>query len=83
MQPILQIEAIDKRIARLRLPPKMLAKMAGVNFGTYYRARQYPGSTLRRNLERLTQALAAEEIALRDYLLALHPIETSKLEAAE
>jgi hypothetical protein len=77
MQPILQIEEIDKRIARLRLPPKVLANMAGVNFGTYYRARQQPGSTLRRNLHRLTEAVVSEELALRDYLLALHPVGPS------
>lgn len=86
MQTVLQLDEIAQRLSRIGMPPKALARLAGVNFATYYRGRQRPGSMVTRNLAALSAALIAEELALRDHLLALHPLDTAPLrlpEAAE
>lgn len=74
MQTVLQIDEIAQRLSRLGLAPKVLARRAGVNFATFYRARQRPGSTSTGNLLAFNRALIEVEIELRDHLLRLHPL---------
>ena len=83
MQTLLRIDEIAQRLKIIGLTPKELSVRAGINFATFYRGRQRPGSTSGRNLDALGRALVAREIELRDHLLRLHPLEAIHREAAE
>lgn len=79
MQYIEDIVQLKERAENIRLRMNNLAALAGVPPSTAHArhsdgtARDVRSSTLKK----LTDAQIAEEIRLRDYLLALHPVETT------
>lgn len=84
MQYIETISQLKERAENIHLRMNRLAELAGVPPSTAH-ARKSDGherdvrsSTLRK----LTDALIAEEIRLRDHLLSLHPIKSERGEAA-
>ena len=85
MQTILEMPVIVQRLKKVGLVPKDLAARAGVNFSTIYYGLKNPDSTRMTVGRSLTDALYSAEIELRDYLLALHPLQApaNTLEAAE
>lgn len=84
MQTILEMPIIVQRLKRVGLVPKDLAALAGVNYSTIYYGLKNPASTRMTVGKALTSALFTAEIELRDYLLALHPLDApASLEAAE
>lgn len=83
MQTVLEMPVIVQRARRLGMVPKDLAARAGVNFSTIYYGLKNPASTRLTVGRALTDSLYGAEIELRDYLMALHPVEPSRQEAAE
>lgn len=76
MQYIENISQLKERAENIRLRMNGLAVLAGVPASTAHaktdgRERDVRASTL----HKLVTALTAEEIRLRDYLLALHPVQ--------
>jgi hypothetical protein len=73
MQHLVAIEQIKERAEAVNLNLKVLAHRAGVHPSTAYRGakRIVTGA-------RLTDALVAEEIRLRDHLLKIHPLPSSE-----
>lgn len=71
-------QELAERITRIRLPQHIIATGAALDEMTV--SRVLNGRTDARNstLDRIEQQVCAEEIALRDHLLALHPIEQSE-----
>jgi hypothetical protein len=67
---------LSERIAAIRLPVNALASAAGVHPETVYRLVRGGNKRgpLHENHEAIQEALTAEEIRLRDYLVALHGI---------
>jgi DNA-binding IclR family transcriptional regulator len=61
---------IAARVKAINLTIPQLARIAGLAPSTVYR-----GTRTVKRLEKLTSALAQEELRLRDHLLALHPLE--------
>lgn len=80
MQHISSISQIKERAANIRLKMNTLAELAGVPPSTAHarnadgRERDIRASTL----QKLADALVAEELRIRDYLLSLHPVETKR-----
>ena len=66
-------EAIQGRADRIRLKRKDLARLAGLSQMTIGRTLNGDTSPILSTLDRIEEALVAEEISLRDYLLSLHP----------
>lgn len=73
----MRLEQITDRIARVRLPQKALADRAALDEDTVSRALTNKTDPRNSTLEKIERALTAEEIDLRDHLLALHPVERS------
>ena len=65
---------IAERRARLRIPKKLIADRSGLDEGTVKRACDPAGNPLRGTLTKIEQVIVAEELALRDHLLELHPV---------
>ena len=88
MHEIIPPDQIKTRIERLGLSPSRLALLAGISHSTITRSilsgdSQGVGF---RTLNKISTALVAREIELRDYLVALHPLPAvprPKLGAAE
>lgn len=86
MHQIIPPDQMKMRIDRLGLSASRLALMAGVSHSTITRSILTGDSQSLglRTLMKVSSALLRHEIELRDYLLALHPVEgPAKLEAAE
>lgn len=84
MQHPSSIIQIKERAANIRLKMNTLAELAGVPPSTAHartadgRDRDIRASTL----QKLADALVAEEFRVRDYLLGLHPVKTEEERAA-
>lgn len=74
----LDCKEIVRRSRRIRLPVNALAGAAEVHHDTAHRYLRGAQSILPRNRRALERALVAEELALRDHLLALHPLPGSR-----
>lgn len=74
---------IRLRLERIRWPVSDWAIVAGVNKHTAHRMLGDHNDTRTSKFNALEAALAAEEIAMRDYLNRLHPARATALEAAE
>lgn len=72
---------ITQRREGLRMQRKELAKLAPCSETTLWHIEAGLGCRTD-TLKRLEAALIAQELAMRDYLVALHPIEASAAEAA-
>lgn len=83
MQDHSSITEIVTRAKKIGYGAKDLAADAGVAESTVHRGIHGLGDSRMGTYRRLLAAVIAKEIELRDYLLALHPVETHKLEAAE
>ena len=85
MQDILTLTEIHRRATAISWPIKDMAARSGVNESTIYRALSQPTNQKVNTLLELAAAVRAREIELRDYLLALHPLQApaNTLEAAE
>jgi hypothetical protein len=80
-RPMMQPEEIRKRCGAIGLQRGRLAEIAPCSPTTI--SRVFSGKSSRTDsLDRLGDAVEAEELRLRDYLLGLHPLEPAK-EAAE
>jgi hypothetical protein len=64
---------IKERAGAINLTLKRLAQAHGLDFTTAYRIAR-GGDVLVSTHAKLVDALIAEEIRLRDYLLSIHPI---------
>lgn len=74
----MRTETIRERVARIRLPRKALAQASGLTEMTI--GRTLNGDTLPNmgTFEKIERVVIEEEIALRDYLLTLHPIKSEE-----
>jgi AcrR family transcriptional regulator len=72
MQHLLTIDHISTRAKQVGYDVKNLACAAGVAESTVYRAITGKNDLKTGTLRRLYEALAAHELALRDYLIGLH-----------
>jgi hypothetical protein len=80
---MLEASQIKARCAAIRLQGKELAGASRCSMTTVYSLFRGDGGRTD-TLSRLTAALEAEELRLRDHLLALHPLEREPVrEAAE
>jgi transcriptional regulator with XRE-family HTH domain len=77
MQLETSIYAIKERAGRINLPLARLAERAGMPTSTLTRPLREGGNVTVRTLGRAYEALVAEELALRDYLLRQHPLSAS------
>lgn len=68
----MRIGAIERRIAAIRWTMKKACAAAPVDASTVTRAKQ-GAETRNSKLVAIEAAVAAEEIRLRDYLMAVHP----------
>lgn len=75
-------ETIAERAKAIRLSDKDLGKAAGLAENTVYRTLSRRTRPLQETADQLANALAAEELRLRDYLLSLHPVKTEEERAA-
>jgi transcriptional regulator with XRE-family HTH domain len=75
-------ETIAERRQAIRWSDKDLGKAAGLAENTVYRTLAGITRPMMDTADALTGALIAEELRLRDYLLALHPVATTELEKA-
>lgn len=71
---------IEKRRQRIRLPKKALAQRAGLDQGTVSRALEDETNPLRGTVEKIEREILAEEVALRDHLVELHPLPVPPVE---
>lgn len=72
----MQLSEIDQRRNRIRLPLKELAPLVPLScnaIGDALKGRSEPHPVTRQAIE---HAVVGEELRLRDYLLALHPLAT-------
>jgi transcriptional regulator with XRE-family HTH domain len=69
------------RVSALRFPHSELAKAAGLDKNTVTRALK-GRSILSGSLQKIEAVVAADEIRLRDYLLARHPLPAERKDAA-
>lgn len=77
MQLETSIYAIKQRAGRINLPLARLAERAGMPTSTLTRPLREGGNPTLKTLERANEALVAEELKLRDYLLRQHPLATT------
>ena len=84
MQLETSVNALEQRASRIGMPLTRIATNAGLAASTLYRMKDH-GSPKLDTLRRINAALSHEEIALRDHLLALHPLAEAPMvrEAAE
>ena len=66
--------ALGRRKDRIRLSQRDLVRLTGLDKTTVNHALNGKSDPLASTIARLDGAIAAEETALRDYLLALHPL---------
>lgn len=71
-------ETIAERARAIRLSDKALGEAAGLAENTVYRTLSRRTRPLQETADMLASALAAEELRLRDYLLALHPVSKTE-----
>ncbi len=76
-------EEIRDRAAAVRLSNKTLSEMTGLVENTIGRTFSRSTSPNLSTCDLLENAVVAEEIRLRDYLLGLHPLDRANSEAAE
>jgi len=76
LQNVTQSEIVQ-RVKAVNLTLRCLGQRAGLSITTAYR-----GPRTLKNHHALLQELVAEEIRLRDHLLALHPLEEKERTAA-
>lgn len=69
-------ETIRERATHVRLTRKALAEMTGLAEMTIGRTLNGQTSPNMTTLDTIEGAVIAEELRLRDYLLALHPVAT-------
>jgi hypothetical protein len=70
-------EQIAERSEAIRLDKKALARLAKLSQKSTGMTLRGQSSPRLNNLQALERAIVAEEIRLRDYLLAIHPLSTS------
>ena len=75
MKHIVDPKVLPERAAKAGTSLGELSEDAGLSRSTGFRAVE--GNPTIETLEKLTAALVAREISLRDYLVALHPIDTN------
>lgn len=68
---------IAKRVERLRLRKNEIAKATNLHENTVNRALSIEPKIQAATQRRIDDAVTAEELSLRDYLLALHPLHTA------
>jgi transcriptional regulator with XRE-family HTH domain len=68
-------ETIAERARAIRFSDKALGEAAGLAENTVYRTLSRRTRPLQDTADMLSSALTAEELRLRDYLLALHPVK--------
>ncbi|MET4341988.1 helix-turn-helix transcriptional regulator [Bradyrhizobium sp. RT9a] len=68
-------ETIRERVARIRLSRKALAQATGLVEMTIGRTLNGETSPNMATFEKIEKVVIEEEIALRDYLLTLHPVK--------
>jgi predicted transcriptional regulator len=83
MHDFLLPDQIRSRAEQIGLPVARLAEMSGVHYTTLGRMFKSEVDIRVSTLRKLTAALTAHELALRDHLVALHGCETAPAEAAE
>jgi predicted transcriptional regulator len=83
MHDFLLPDQIRSRADRIGLTPHRLCEMSEVHPSTFSRILNSDVSWRVSTLRKLTAALTAHELALRDHLVALHGCETAQAEAAE
>lgn len=64
-----------ERAERLRLPLLEIARRAGIDQNTVFRVLKTDAAVRRDKLHAVEAVIRAEEIALRDHLLRLHPVD--------
>lgn len=70
----MQLDDLSARAARIRLPHRRLAALAQVSKDTICSSFSGRHNPLHTTVTRMAEALQAEELALRDHLLRLHPL---------
>lgn len=75
-------ETIRERAARIRWRNKAIAEASALSEMTIGRTLSGATSPNMTTLDQIEAAIVAEELRLRDYLLALHPIKTEEERAA-
>lgn len=74
----MQPETIRERASRIRWKNKAIAEATGLTEMTIGRTLSGATSPNVATFNRIEQAIVAEELALRDYLLTLHPLKTEE-----
>lgn len=83
MQHFETISQIKERAENIRLPMNTLAALAGVAASTAHAHKGgVPRDPRESSLRKMSDALIADELRLRDYLLALHPVVAKEGDAA-
>mgnify|MGYP001007969098 CR=1 FL=1 len=77
MEPASRPETLAARIRAIRLPKGFLAEKAALDPMTISRVLSGKTDPLQSTLDKIERVVAAEEIALRDLLLNLHPLGAS------
>lgn len=67
-------ETIRERISAIRFPPKDLARASQVSVNTINRTLAGDTQPYKNTFDAIEKSVVAEELRLRDYLLALHPL---------
>ena len=83
MHDFLLPDQIRSRSERVGLAPARLAEISGVHYTTLGRMFKAEVDIRVSTLRKLTAALTAHELALRDHLVALHGCETVPADAPE
>lgn len=78
----MRIETIRERASRIRWPNKAISAATGLPENTIGRTLSERTSPNLTTFEKIEAALEQEEIALRDHLLRLHPLDQDKGGAA-
>lgn len=79
MQHFLSFEQIAQRVEAMGLRPARFCELAGIDNATFWRYGRGKQTPLVSSLERLSQALCAEERRLLEHLIELHPQHAASL----
>ena len=75
-------ETIAERARAIRLSDKALGEASGLAENTVYRTLAGITRPMLDTANALSDAVVAEELRLRDYLLSLHPVTATEMEKA-
>lgn len=75
-------ETIAERAKAIRLGPSDLSRATGLTAHTVGRTLNGRTKAFLTTAETIERVIVAEELRLRDYLLALHPVATTEMEKA-